>query len=71
MVGGIEAPYRRGPPPARPSTRRWSEAAGRHALDLQPKDVLAFTVAGRDKEATRLLEGLEWTVERGRGVNVI
>jgi tetratricopeptide (TPR) repeat protein len=33
--------------------------------------MLAFTMAGRIKEATRLLEGLEWTVEHGRGINVM
>jgi len=33
--------------------------------------MMAFTMAGRDKEAARLLEDLEWTVAQGRGVNVM
>jgi tetratricopeptide (TPR) repeat protein len=31
--------------------------------------MLAFTLAGREKEAARLLEDLAWTVEHGTGVN--
>ncbi|MGH7278053.1 MAG: hypothetical protein ACREJG_05140 [Candidatus Rokuibacteriota bacterium] len=33
--------------------------------------MMAFTMAGRDKDAARLLEGLEWTVENGHGTNVM
>jgi len=32
---------------------------------------VAFTLAGRDQEAARLLQDLEWTVEHGTGVNVM
>lgn len=33
--------------------------------------MLAFTMAGREKEAARLLADLEWTVDHGTGVNVM
>lgn len=33
--------------------------------------MMAFTLAGRAPEAARLLENLEWTVEHGRGTNVV
>jgi len=33
--------------------------------------MLAFTMAGREQEAARLLADLEWTAEHGRGTNVM
>ncbi|MET0852193.1 MAG: tetratricopeptide repeat protein [Candidatus Rokuibacteriota bacterium] len=33
--------------------------------------MMAFTMTGRDKEAARLLEDLEWTLAHGRGINVM
>jgi hypothetical protein len=33
--------------------------------------MMAFTMAGRDKEAARLLEDLEWTSAHGGGANVV
>jgi hypothetical protein len=33
--------------------------------------MMAFTMAGREKEAARLMEDLEWTVKNGTGINVM